>query len=93
VLLAHGADDGVVPLADAQQIFAARAHEAVELLVLGGKHDSFADLEQHIGRLVEFLRAAMAPRSDGGPPVQGCSLVPRTSAMDSQDTRVAPKAA
>ena len=59
VLLVHGADDDVVPLADAQQIFAARAHEAVELLILGGSHESFADLEQHIGKLIEFLRAAL----------------------------------
>ena len=62
VLLVHGADDDVVPLEDAHQIFAARAHDAVELLVLGGDHDSFADLEQHMEQLIDFLRAAMAPR-------------------------------
>jgi uncharacterized protein len=67
VLLVHGADDAVVPLADARQIFAARAHEAVELLVLGGNHESFADLGQHMGRLVDFLRAAMALRTDDTP--------------------------
>jgi dipeptidyl aminopeptidase/acylaminoacyl peptidase len=62
VLLVHGADDDVVPLDDARRIFAARPHDAVELLVLGGGHDSFADLEQHVERLVGFLRTATAPR-------------------------------
>ncbi|MBK7791712.1 MAG: alpha/beta fold hydrolase [Betaproteobacteria bacterium] len=71
VLLVHGADDDVVPLDDARRIFAARTHEAVELLVLGGNHDSFADLEQHMAQLVAFLRRATTPRSGGGPPRQG----------------------
>ena len=62
VLLVHGADDDVVPLDDAHRIFAARQHDAVELLVLGGRHDAFADLEQHMERLVGFLRTATAPR-------------------------------
>ena len=61
VLLVHGADDDVVPLDDAHQIYAARAHEAVELLVLAGKHDSFADLEQHLEQLIHFLRGAASP--------------------------------
>jgi uncharacterized protein len=66
VLLVHGADDDVVPLAEAQQIYAARTHDAVELLVLGGEHDSFADLGRHMERLTGFLRAALAPRPDDG---------------------------
>jgi dipeptidyl aminopeptidase/acylaminoacyl peptidase len=71
VLLVHGADDDVVPLEDAHLIFAARAHDAVELLVVGGGHDSFADREQHMERLVDFLRAtqsraAMAARPECG---------------------------
>jgi len=64
VLLVHGADDDVVPLEEAHQIFAARAHEGVELLVLAGEHDSFADLEQHMGQLVDFLRTAMPPPTE-----------------------------
>ena len=60
VLLVHGADDEVVPPDEARQIFAARAHEAVELLVLSGAHDSFVDLERHLERLIDFLRRAMA---------------------------------
>ena len=64
VLLVHGADDDVVPLGDARLILAARAHEAVELLVLGGGHDSFADLEQRLEQLVDFLRHALEPGTD-----------------------------
>ena len=60
VLLVHGADDEVVPPDEARQIFAARAHDAVELLVLSGAHDSFVDLERHLERLIDFLRRAMA---------------------------------
>jgi len=60
VLLVHGADDEVVPPDEARQIFAARAHDAVELLVLSGEHDSFVDLERHLERLIDFLRRAMA---------------------------------
>jgi uncharacterized protein len=70
VLLVHGADDDVVPLDDAHQILTARAHEGVELLVLGGRHDSFADLEQHMEQLIDFLRAAMVPRLDDNPHAQ-----------------------
>ncbi len=70
VLLVHGADDDVVPLDDAYRIFAARAHDPVELLVLGGGHDAFADLERHMERLVDFLRAAMVRRPEGGAPAK-----------------------
>jgi uncharacterized protein len=58
VLLVHGADDDVVPLEDAHRILAARAHDAVELLVVGGDHDSFAEFELHMEQLVDFLRSA-----------------------------------
>ena len=74
VLLVHGEDDDVVPLADARQIFGARAHAAVDLVVLGGDHESYADLEQHIGKLVEFLRAARAPPPGGVSPLRHRAL-------------------
>lgn len=60
VLLVHGSDDDVVPLAEVYQIHAARAHEAVELLIVAGEHDSFADLEQHMEQLIRFLHVAMS---------------------------------
>ena len=61
VLLVHGSDDDVVPLSDAHRIYDARAHQAVELLVLAGEHDSFADLDRHLERLVRFLRDSLSP--------------------------------
>ena len=60
VLLVHGADDDVVPLDDAHQILTARGHEGVELLVIGGDHDSFANLEQHMEQMIDYLHVAMA---------------------------------
>jgi uncharacterized protein len=64
VLLVHGADDDVVPLDDARQILTARGHEGVELLVIGGDHDSFANLEQHMEQMIDYLRVAMARLPD-----------------------------
>jgi len=52
------------------RFFPARAHDAVELLVLGGGHDAFADLERHMERLVDFLRAAMVRRPEDGAPAR-----------------------
>ncbi len=56
VLLVHGADDCVVPLEEARQVFARRAHEAVELRVVDGGHDAFADLPQNLELLRTFLQ-------------------------------------
>lgn len=55
VLLVHGADDEVVPIDEAMQIYAMRGDTPVELMTLSGDHESFADLEHHMGRLVAFL--------------------------------------
>lgn len=55
VLLVHGEDDAIVPIEEAQQIFAARGESPVELMTLSGDHDAFADLEHHMGQLVAFL--------------------------------------
>ncbi|HQZ03773.1 MAG TPA: alpha/beta fold hydrolase [Thauera sp.] len=62
VLLVHGEDDEVVPIDEARQIFAARGETPVELMTVAGDHDSFADLERHIGRLTDFLQRVLAPR-------------------------------
>jgi dipeptidyl aminopeptidase/acylaminoacyl peptidase len=55
VLLVHGEDDEIVPIDEARQIFAARGETPVELMTVSGDHESFADLERHMGRLVAFL--------------------------------------
>ena len=60
VLLVHGADDAVVPIDEAMQIYAMRGDTPVELMTLSGDHESFADLEHHVGRLVGFLGRVLA---------------------------------
>jgi dipeptidyl aminopeptidase/acylaminoacyl peptidase len=55
VLLVHGLADETVPVAEARQIHAARASDAVELLLVPGSHDDYADLGQAVARLREFL--------------------------------------
>ena len=62
VLLVHGADDEVVPIDEAMQIYAMRGDTPVELMTLTGDHESFADLEHHMGRLVAFLDRTLASR-------------------------------
>lgn len=59
VLLVHGEDDEVVPIDEARQIFAARGDTPAELLTLAGDHESFADLEHHVGRLTAFLQRTL----------------------------------
>ena len=65
VLLVHGADDAVVPIDEAMQIYAMRGDTPVELMTLTGDHESFADHEHHVGRLVAFLNRALAARRPG----------------------------
>lgn len=55
VLLAHGTEDVTVPVDEARQIFANRAHDAVELLLLQGGHDEYAEMELGIGAMLDFL--------------------------------------
>ena len=65
VLLVHGADDAVVPIDEAMQIYAMRGDTPVELMTLTGDHESFADLEHHVGRLVGFLDRVLAVEPSG----------------------------
>lgn len=65
VLLVHGADDEVVPIDEAIQIYAMRGDTPVELMTLTGDHESFADLEHHMGRLVGFLDRVLAVGPSG----------------------------
>jgi dipeptidyl aminopeptidase/acylaminoacyl peptidase len=55
VLLAHGTEDATVPVAEAQQIYAKRAHERVELLLLQGSHDEYAEMDAGIDAVLAFL--------------------------------------
>lgn len=65
MLLVHGADDEVVPIDEAMQIYAMRGDTPVELMTLTGDHESFADLEHHMGRLVGFLDRVLAVGPSG----------------------------
>jgi dipeptidyl aminopeptidase/acylaminoacyl peptidase len=62
VLIAHGCDDAVVPVAEAEQIHASRGAARARLLLMPGSHDEYADLERHLDTLVGFLDEAMGPR-------------------------------
>ena len=59
VLIVHGLADDTVPVAEAQQIYAARASDAVELLLVPGSHDDYGDIGRQIGALQDFLDRAM----------------------------------
>lgn len=55
VLLAHGTEDVTVPVDEARQIYAHRAHERVELLLLQGSHDEYAEMDAGIDAVLAFL--------------------------------------
>ena len=58
-LLVHGAEDTTVPVAEAHAIHAARSGEHVQLKVVAGSHDDYADLERELPALAAFLRQAV----------------------------------
>lgn len=60
VLLVHGEQDEVVPANDARRIHAEGRADAVELLILPGSHESFADVDRELAAVVGFLRRAMS---------------------------------
>ena len=66
VLLAHGTDDQMVPVSEAQEIYANRRDERVHLLLMPGSHDEYGEIERHIGTVIGFLDAAM--RDSSGEP-------------------------
>lgn len=59
VLIVHGLADDTVPVAEAEQIHAARASDAVELLLVPGSHDDYGDIGRQIGAVRDFLDRAM----------------------------------
>ena len=58
VLLAHGSEDGMVPVSEAQEIYANRRDEQVRLLLMPGSHDEYVEIERHIGLVIGFLDEA-----------------------------------
>lgn len=61
VLLVHGSEDAMVPVAEAQALYARHGGAADRLLVVKGSHDSYGDLDQQVGDLTGFLDHAMNP--------------------------------
>lgn len=59
VLLIHGSEDAIVPVAEAQALYASCQGRANKLLVVKGSHDSYEDLDRQIPDLVDFLDVAM----------------------------------
>lgn len=55
VLLAHGTEDTTVPVDEARQIYANRSHDRVELLLMQGSHDEYAEMDFGIGAMLDFL--------------------------------------
>ena len=60
VLLVHGVEDETVPVSEAWEIFAARAGDTVELLVIPGSHDDYGDIGQQLSTVCNFLQRCFA---------------------------------
>lgn len=54
-LLVHGAEDSTVPVGEARAIHAARSGDHVQLKVVAGSHDDYAELDRELPVLVDFL--------------------------------------
>jgi pimeloyl-ACP methyl ester carboxylesterase len=54
-LLVLGAEDSTVPVSEAHAIHAARSGDHVQLKVVAGSHDDYADLDRELPVLVDFL--------------------------------------
>lgn len=55
ILLIHGAEDTTVPVSEAHAIHANRSGNHIQLKVVAGSHDDYADLDKELPLLVEFL--------------------------------------
>ncbi len=62
VLLVHGAEDTTVPVSEAHAIHGARLGEHVQLKVVAGSHDEYADIDRELPILVDFLSKIKVPQ-------------------------------
>ncbi len=62
VLLVHGAEDTTVPVSEAHAIYHARFGEHVQLKVVAGSHDEYADIDRELPILVDFLSKIKVPQ-------------------------------
>jgi dipeptidyl aminopeptidase/acylaminoacyl peptidase len=65
VLLAHGTEDVTVPVSDAQAIYAHRADERVQLLLMPGSHDEYGELETSMESVIGFVDGVVGPEAQG----------------------------
>lgn len=59
VLLVHGTDDTIVPVAEAELLHARRGRNQGGLLLVKGGHDRYEELDRQIGDVIDFLNAAL----------------------------------
>jgi len=62
VLLVHGAEDTTVPVSEAHAIHDARLGEHVQLKIVAGSHDEYADIDRELPILVDFLSKVQVPQ-------------------------------
>ena len=48
----------MVPASEAEEIYANRRDERVQLMLIPGSHEDYSDIEQHIGSVIRFLDGA-----------------------------------
>lgn len=72
-LLLHGTADETVPVSDAQEIFAARSTDDVELRLIPGSHDDYGDLAAEMPTVRTFLENAKSKGYHGAHLASGAS--------------------
>ncbi len=66
-LLVHGAEDTTVPVSEAHAIHANRSGDHVQLKVVAGSHDDYADLDLELPVLVDFLTGVVKNANEANP--------------------------
>lgn len=64
-LLVHGGEDATVPVSEAHTLHAARSGEHVQLKVVVGSHDDYADIDRELPILVDFLTGVVKTNDRG----------------------------
>lgn len=62
VLLIHGTEDTTVPVSEAHALHANRAGDEVQLKLVAGSHDEYADLDREVPVLVQFLSQSIGSK-------------------------------
>lgn len=65
ILLVHGGEDATVPVSEAHALHAVRSGEHVQLKVVAGSHDDYADIDRELPVLVDFLTGVVNTNERG----------------------------